>query len=419
VSTADRIAVIGLGYIGLPTAAAFATHGVDVVGIDINTATVDAVNRGEVPFVEPDLEVAVSGAVRLGRLRASTEVPEAGTYIIAVPTPLQLGNTADLAAVRAATLAVAPRLRGDELVIVESTIPPGTTAQIGAWLAEARPDLRIAGQDEDDGESSQVCLAHCPERVLPGRIMIEIVTNDRLLGGVTPRCARRAARLYALVVQGTLQITNAPTAELAKLAENAYRDVNIAFANELSAVSEHLGVDVWSVIEAANLHPRVNILRPGPGVGGHCIAVDPWFVVSAAPEQSSLMRTARGVNDAQPARVAARVALLAVGVAEPRIACLGLAFKANIDDLRESPAVDVVQHLRAMLPEAHLDVVEPHVAALPAELAGHDRVRLRPLADAVAGADVVVLLVDHDEFAALDRAALAGRAVQDTRGLWR
>ncbi|UER55660.1 UDP-N-acetyl-D-mannosamine dehydrogenase [Kineosporiaceae bacterium SCSIO 59966] len=422
-----RLVVVGLGYIGLPTAAAFATQGLDVVGVDVNPATVEAVNRGEVPFVEPDLGVAVSGAVRLGRLSASTDVPAADTYILAVPTPLQADRTADLSAVRAATDALAPRLRGGELVILESTSPPGTTEQIGHWLAEARPDLAVAGVTADRS-GDPVLLAHCPERVLPGRIMIEIVTNDRVIGGVTPEAAERAAAVYRLIVQGRLLLTDARTAELSKLAENAYRDVNIAFANELARVCERLGVDPWEMIDLANRHPRVNILRPGPGVGGHCIAVDPWFVVAAAPEDATLIRTARQINDDQPGRVAAHVATLVAQAARDgaagrggrpvRVAALGLAFKANVDDLRESPAVDVVERLRGLV-DAPIDVVEPHVAALPAELAGLDGVELVDLPTALGRADVVVLLVDHDEFREVPAEALGRALVHDTRGLWR
>lgn len=423
-----RLAVVGLGYIGLPTAAAFATHGLDVVGVDVNPATVEAVNRGEVPFVEPDLGVAVSGAVRLGRLTASTDVPAADTYILAVPTPLQADRTADLSAVRAATESVAPRLRGGELVILESTSPPGTTEQIGHWLAAARPDLAVAGVTADRG-GEPVLLAHCPERVLPGRIMIEIVTNDRVIGGVTPAAAERAAAVYRVIVQGRLLLTDARTAELSKLAENAYRDVNIAFANELARVSERLGVDPWEMIDLANRHPRVNILRPGPGVGGHCIAVDPWFVVAAAPEDATLIRTARQINDGQPGRVAAHVATLVAeaardgadggGAGRPvRVAALGLAFKANVDDLRESPAVDVVERLRGLV-DAPIDVVEPHVRALPAELAGLKGIELVDLPTALGRADVVVLLVDHDEFRDVPAEVLGRALVHDTRGLWR
>jgi UDP-N-acetyl-D-mannosaminuronic acid dehydrogenase len=412
----DRIAVIGLGYIGLPTAAALATNGLDVVGVDVNTRTVDSVNRGEVPFVEPDLGVAVSGAVKLGRLHASTEAPEADVFIVAVPTPFMDDHQADLSYIRAATEAIAPKLRGSELVILESTSPPGTTKQMEDWVRELRPELVIAG-DSPDG--SGVAFAHCPERVLPGRVMIEIVTNDRIIGGLTPGAAERAADLYRVFCQGEMIITDAATAELSKLVENAYRDVNIAFANELSTICDELGIDVWELIRMANHHPRVNILQPGPGVGGHCIAVDPWFIVSAAPKQARLIRSAREINDAKPHHVVERVLAKAAKFKNPRIACLGLAFKPNIDDLRESPSIEIVELLSDALPDVTLDAVEPHVDKLPDRLASRPNVVLTPAAEAVEAADIVVLLVDHDAFGAIDRSQLADKVVYDTRGFWR
>lgn len=411
------VAVVGLGYIGLPTAAALATQGTDVFGVDVNAETVASVNRGEVPFVEPDLAVAVSGAVSIGRLRAGTTMPSARAYIIAVPTPFKSGFEADLSYVHAVTEAVAPKLSKGALVILESTSPPGTTRQVSRWLAELRPDL-VFPHDVADDQEPDVNIAHCPERVLPGRIMIEIVANDRVVGGITRRCAERAAELYQIFAQGSLRLTGAEAAELTKLAENAYRDVNIAFANELSLVCERLGTDVWEVVELANHHPRVNILRPGPGVGGHCIAVDPWFIVSAAPEQARLIRTAREVNDSKPGHVV-RQATEAAGRPDPTIACFGLAFKANVDDLRESPALEVVGELAKALPDARLLTVEPHSDELPAPLDRYDNVHLVSADDALAAAEVVVLLVDHDEFRTVRADQLAGKAVIDTRGLWR
>jgi UDP-N-acetyl-D-mannosaminuronic acid dehydrogenase len=416
VQTFERIAVIGLGYIGLPTAAALATNGLDVTGVDVNTRTVDSVNRGEVPFVEPDLGVAVSGAVAQGRLRASLEVPEADVYIVAVPTPFTEGHKADLSYIRSATEAIAPRLRGNELIILESTSPPGTTRQMADWVRELRPDLTLAG---DAADNSGVGFGHCPERVLPGRVMIEIVTNDRIIGGLTPGVAEQAAELYRVFCQGEMIITDAATAELSKLVENSYRDVNIAFANELSVICDELGMDVWELIRMANHHPRVNILQPGPGVGGHCIAVDPWFIVSAAPESSRIIRAAREINDAKPHHVVERVLAKASRFKNPRIACLGLAFKANIDDLRESPAIEIVELLSDALPDVTLDAVEPHVEKLPDRLAGRDNVVLTPAAEAVEAADIVLLLVDHDAFASIGRSQLADKVVYDTRGFWR
>lgn len=411
------IAVIGLGYIGLPTAAVLAAHGADVVGVDVNQATVEAVSRGEVPFVEPDLAVSVAGAVSQGRLRAQTETPPADVFIVAVPTPFRDDHAPDLSYIDAAADAIAPQLQGDELVILESTSPPGATQHLADRLLAARPDLSLDGADG----RPVLHVAHCPERVLPGRVMVELITNDRIIGGLTPEAAQRAKSLYALFCQGEIMLTDAVTAEMAKLVENSYRDVNIAFANELSFICHELGVDVWELIELANHHPRVNILQPGPGVGGHCIAVDPWFIVSAVPERSRLIRTAREVNDAKPLAVVERVIEKAGRFREPQIAALGLAFKPDIDDLRESPARQIVGQLAERLPEARIAAVEPNIEELPADLARHENVTLEPFAEAVHDADIVLLLVDHAEFRSADRRRLRlrERVVIDTRGVWR
>ena len=415
-----RVAVIGLGYIGLPTAACLAIRGVEVIGVDVNEATVKSVANGEVPFIEPDLAAAVSGAVALGRLTASTEVPEADAYIIAVPTPFlddeNGDHRADLRYVRAATESIAPKLRGGEVVILESTSPPGTTHGISAWLADLRPDLVLPHASEGVPD---VYVAHCPERVLPGRIMVEMITNDRVVGGITPRCTARAASIYRVFCHGEIVTSDAAAAEMAKLVENAYRDVNIAFANELSLISEDLEIDVWEVIRLANHHPRVNVLTPGPGVGGHCIAVDPWFIVGADPDGARLIRTARHVNDDKPRHVAAQVAHKTERFRSPTVACLGLAYKANIDDLRESPAIDIVRAIAEDQPDLDIRVAEPHIHVLPEALTGYANVRLEPACDAIAAADIVVLLVDHDHFRSLSRSRLAGKVVYDTRGLWR
>ena len=297
------VAVVGLGYIGLPTAAILATNGLDVIGVDVNPRTVDAVNNGDVPFVEPDLGVHVAGAVSQGRLRAQLETPAADAYIVAVPTPFQADKSADMSYIAAAARAIAPQLRGGELVILESTSPPGSTRRLAELILGLRPDLSLDGADG----KPVLLVAHCPERVLPGRIMIELVTNDRVVGGLTTEAAEAAAALYGVFCQGEIHLTDAATAEMSKLVENAYRDVNIAFANELSVISDNLDIDVWELIRLANHHPRVNILQPGPGVGGHCIAVDPWFIVAADPENSSLIRTAREVNDSKPGYVVDQV----------------------------------------------------------------------------------------------------------------
>jgi UDP-N-acetyl-D-mannosaminuronic acid dehydrogenase len=411
-----RVAVVGLGYIGLPTAVALATRGVEVVGVDVNDDTVKAVAHGELPFVEPDLAVGVSGAVSMGRLTATTEMPEADAFIIAVPTPFLEDHTADVSYIRAAVEQIAPRLRGGEIVILESTSPPGTAIGLSRQLAELRPDLTLPHTSEGVPD---IFVAHCPERVLPGRIMIEMVTNDRVVGGITRRCAEKAAAIYRVFCQGEILLTDASSAEMAKLVENAYRDVNIAFANELSLVCESLKLDVWEVITMANRHPRVNILSPGPGVGGHCIAVDPWFIVGAAPELTPLIRTAREVNDHKPHHVASQVVAKSARFRDPTIVCLGLAFKANIDDMRESPAVEIVQDIATALPGVEIQVCEPYAHDLPAKLGVLENVVLKSVETAVDDADIVVLLVDHDQFRAVNRSRLAGKVVYDTRGIWR
>jgi UDP-N-acetyl-D-mannosaminuronic acid dehydrogenase len=410
------VAVVGLGYIGLPTAAALATRGIDVIGVDVNPDTVKAVSNGEVPFVEPDLAVAVSGAVAMKRLTATTDMPEADAFIIAVPTPFQADRSADLSYIRSAVESIAPRLRGGEVLILESTSPPGTAQLMSEWVGELRPDLNLP--HSLDGVPD-VYIAHCPERVLPGRVMIEIVTNDRVIGGITTRCAEKAATIYRVFCQGKLLLSDAASAEMAKLVENAYRDVNIAFANELSLICDRLRLDVWEIITLANHHPRVNILSPGPGVGGHCIAVDPWFIVASAPDLASLIRTAREVNDGKPHHVAQQVIDKAGRFHSPTVACLGLAFKANIDDLRESPAVEIVAHIADALPDVEVLAVEPYVERLPPSLASKANLRLSRTIEAIEAADIVVLLVDHDQFKTINRSLLGGKVVYDTRGAWR
>jgi UDP-N-acetyl-D-mannosaminuronic acid dehydrogenase len=411
-----RVAILGMGYIGLPTAVVLATRGVEVIGVDVNPETVASVSRGEVPFVEPDLAVAVSGAVAMGRLTATLETPEADAYIIAVPTPFNGDHTADLSYVQAAARQIAPRLKAGAIVILESTSPPGTTEKVRQWIGELRPDLRMPHDNEPQAD---VFIAHCPERVLPGRIMIEMITNDRIIGGLTPRCAQRAAAIYRVFAQGEILLTDAASAEMAKLVENAYRDVNIAFANELSLISEALHIDVWEVIRLANRHPRVKILSPGPGVGGHCIPVDPWFIVSAAPELSPLIRTAREVNDRRPHHVAEQVVAKAKRFRSPSIVCLGLTFKANVDDVRESPAVEVVGLIASALPDIEIRVSDPYVCELPPALAGYGNLRLESAHQAVEDADIVVLLVDHEPFKSMRHTRLGGKVVYDTRGVWR
>jgi UDP-N-acetyl-D-mannosaminuronic acid dehydrogenase len=414
-SALPHVAVVGLGYIGLPTAVSLATGGLTVTGVDVNPAIVDSVSRGETPFAEPDLAVAVSGAVAMGRLTACTQVPPADAFIIAVPTPFAEGHKPDLSFVLAAAEAIAGVLRGGEVIVLESTAPPGTTRQISELIAAQRPDLHLPHIPDVPPD---IALAHCPERVLPGRIMIEIATNARVIGGLTPACAERAAELYRTFCHGELLLTDAGSAEMSKLAENASRDVNIAFANELSLICERLGLDVWEIRQLANHHPRVDILRPGPGVGGHCIAVDPWFIVDAAPDLAPLIRAARTVNDRMPAHTAAQIIATSQRFREPRIACLGLSFKADVGDLRESPAVDIVRQVAAGLPDVKIMVVEPHVAQLPAQFDDLGNVLLVSTEHAIAESDVIALLVDHSCFRVIKRTQLAGKVIYDTRGMW-
>lgn len=412
-NTINRVAVIGLGYIGLPTAAILATNGIEVIGVDVSDRTVDAVNAGEVPFVEPDLGVHVAGAVSQGHLKATTSTPQAEAYIVAVPTPFKEDRSADLSYIEAAARGIAPQLQGGELLILESTSPPGATEHMANYVLNLRPDLSLDGSN---GRPS-ILFAHCPERVLPGRVMIELVTNDRIVGGMTPEAAEAAKNLYAVFCQGEILTTDAVTAEMAKLVENSYRDVNIAFANELSVISDKLGIDVWELIRLANHHPRVNILQPGPGVGGHCIAVDPWFIVAAAPAEAHLIRTAREVNDAKPEWVSKQVIdSLGALPATSEVSVLGLAFKANIDDLRESPSIDITAQLAEALAGRRINVAEPHVDTLPSRLSRFDNVHLVSIDESVKRSDVVVVLVDHDDVKSIDRDTLAGKTVIDTRG---
>ncbi|QFS40572.1 UDP-N-acetyl-D-mannosamine dehydrogenase [Burkholderia cepacia] len=407
----DVISVIGLGYIGLPTAAAFASRRKTVVGVDVNRTAVDTINRGGVHIVEPDLDMLVRAAVTQGHLRATQDVEPADAFLIAVPTPFSDGHKPDLSYVEAASRAIAPVLKPGDLVVLESTSPIGTTEKIAAWLAEMRSDLTFPQQA---GEQSDIRIAHCPERVLPGQVIRELVENDRVIGGMTRRCSEAAAELYRVFVRGECVLTDARTAEMCKLTENAYRDVNIAFANELSVICDHLDINVWELIRLANRHPRVDILQPGPGVGGHCIAVDPWFIVDSAPEHARLIRTARTVNDDKPHHVLDRIEHVARRFREPVIACLGLAFKADIDDLRESPAVEIV-HALAERAIGDVIAVEPNIDVLPASLEG--RAALANVAHALQRADIVVILVDHRQFKQIDPLWLQAKVVIDTRGV--
>jgi UDP-N-acetyl-D-mannosaminuronic acid dehydrogenase len=415
VTPLSSAAVVGLGYIGLPTAVSLATGGLEVTGVDVNPDIVERVNRGEAPFAEPDLSVAVSGAVAMGRLRVQQEMPQADAYVIAVPTPFAGDHQADLSYVTEAAEAIAGVLRGGEVIVLESTAPPGTTQRVSELIAARRPDLHLPHVADI---TPDVHVAHCPERVLPGRVMIEIATNDRVIGGLTPACAERAAGLYRTFCRGALILTDAASAEMAKLAENAYRDVNIAFANELSLICQRLGLDVWEIRQMANHHPRVEILRPGPGVGGHCIAVDPWFIIEAAPDLARLTAVARAVNDYMPGHTADQIVATSRRFREPRIACLGLSFKADVGDLRESPAVDITATIATALPDVKILAVEPHAPKLPARFEELENVIMTDAEHAIAEADIIALLVDHSCFRTIKKTQLAGKVVYDTRGMW-
>lgn len=414
--------VVGLGYIGLPTAAIAAQRSLRVLGVDIDPRVIDAVSHGAIHIEEPGLADLVAQAVEYKMLTAALAPQAASVFLIAVPTPFSEGHVPDLRYVKSATLSVAPVLKKGDLVVLESTCPVGATEQVCSWLAKARPDLAFPCAGTMG--APDVHVAYCPERVLPGRTCIELVSNDRVIGGVTPACAHRAAAFYRRFVDGECALTDARTAELCKLSENSFRDVNVAFANELSLIAERFEVDVWSLIRLANRHPRVNILEPGPGVGGHCIAVDPWFIVSGAPDEARLIRTAREVNDYKPQWVLEKIRRAirthrtrGVGANDPvHVALLGLAFKPDVDDLRESPAVAIAVALMRE-PGCALLIAEPHIEVLPRELEGANAWLVDADA-AVRMADVCVVLVKHRAFQSIDAAALVGKAIVDTKGLW-
>jgi UDP-N-acetyl-D-mannosaminuronic acid dehydrogenase len=398
----NTVCVLGLGYIGLPAAALISSKGIRVVGVDINPDIVKKVSEGRVHFEEPDLDGLVIRAVTRGMLTAQLTPCPADVYIIAVPTPINEDKTADLRAVKNATESIVDHLRLGSLVILESTVPPGTTEELCLPILE-KSGL-TAGKD--------FYLSFCPERVLPGKIVAELVTNDRVIGGLNRASAEKAASFYRRFVRGNLYLTNLKTAETVKLIENSFRDVNIAFANEVSLIADELGIDVWEVISLANKHPRVNILNPGPGVGGHCIAVDPWFLVQKMPGITSLISAARRRNDSMPDHVVAKVD--AVTKPGARVACLGAAYKANVGDVRESPAIEIIKKLIGKGYE--VSVVDPHVTEL-------GDIHLVSLEEALQTAECVVLLVDHSEFASVDFCELIERLgtsrVIDTRGMWR
>lgn len=414
-----KISVIGLGYIGLPTATMFASRKIEVVGVDVNSHTVETINRGETHIIEPDLDNLVQATVAQGYLRATTVPEPAEAFLIAVPTPFK-GNDhePDLSFIAAAIRAIAPVLKTGDLVVLESTSPVGATVSMAQWLAEARPDLTFP---QGSGEASDIRIAHCPERVLPGKVMQELITNDRIIGGMTERCSKEAAQLYKLFVTGECIIASSPeVAELAKLTENSFRDVNIAFANELSVICDTLKINIWELIKLANRHPRVNILQPGPGVGGHCIAVDPWFIVSKTPDQARLIRTAREVNDGKPEWILMKIkkaidTYLELNCEKSEnditITVYGLAFKPDIDDLRESPSLQIALNLTSRHVSKIL-IVEPNIDRLPSELAN---ATLVPMEEGMNRGHIHVMLVDHDPFKSLPRPK---GLIVDAKGIW-
>ena len=414
------VSVVGLGYIGLPTAAVLASRSIKVVGLDVNKRTVDIINQGKIHIIEPELDVLVQSAVQTGYLKATTKPEKADVFIIAVPTPFKDNHTPDLSYIELAVKDIAPVLEKGNIVILESTSPVGTTEKLIEWMQEVRQDLIFPEYGNTNFEYD-ISIAHCPERVLPGQVIREIVDNDRVIGGVTYHCAERVRDFYKIFVMADCLISDCRTAELSKLVENSFRDVNIAFANELSLICDKLNINVWEIIELSNRHPRVDILQPGPGVGGHCIAVDPWFIINSAPDESKLIHTARLVNDNKPNFILDKVNQAVEATTKKRskikIACFGLTFKSNIDDLRESPALYIAEKISFMKFKEVL-LVEPNIKQIPS---GFDTnsTKLTSIEEALKVVDIVILLVDHREFQSIDLTLLSGKQIVDTRGIWR
>jgi UDP-N-acetyl-D-mannosaminuronic acid dehydrogenase len=415
----SHISVIGLGYIGLPTAAIFANRGVQVTGVDISKHVVETINAGKTHILEPDLDILVRAAVGSKRLKAVLTPEPAQAFLLAVPTPFKSiensDHLPDLSMVKSSCVAIAPVLERGNLVILESTSPVGTTEKVERWLSERRPDLTFPFQD---GDCSDIHVAHCPERVLPGKVLRELVENDRIIGGLSQKSTKESIQLYKIVVKGECIPTDARTAEMAKLTENSFRDVNIAFANELSIICEKLGINVWELISLANRHPRVNILRPGPGVGGHCIAVDPWFIIDSAPEESKIIKQARLINLDKTEFVIKKIKRLSSKLKNPVIACLGLAFKPDIDDLRESPAIEIVQKLADSKENFSILAVEPHIKKVPTKLTKYQNIKFSLLNEAIEKANVVIVLVAHKQFKNIDRILLDEKIIIDSCGIW-
>lgn len=413
----ETVEVVGLGYIGLPTAVMFSQY-YDVVGVDVDVNRVDQIAGSDFCSNEPGLASLLERSKAGGRLTVTTRVEAADVFVIAVPTPLDGKKNAILDFVYAAIDSVCPLLKGGELIVVESTCPPGTTQSVVERIVEKRPDLAAVANGEQGGAELDIQVAYCPERILPGNAIEELRTNNRIVGGYTAEAALRAKELYSTICQGEIRVTNAITAELSKLVENAYRDVNLAFANEVSIVSAELGVDVWELIGLVNQHPRVNVLNPGTGVGGHCIAVDPWFIARSTPN-ARLMETARMVNDSKPHWVAEQIQKRLDDTKGKRVALFGLTFKADIDDFRESPALVVLNELTRDNPDVDFVIVEPYLGDF--DLDGYsDFVNLRQVdyETALKGADLIAILVDHSAFKELDWERTSAE-ILDFRGIRR
>lgn len=407
------VAVVGLGYIGLPTAAVIARSGCNVLGIDVTPHVVETINSGKIHIEEVDLDGLVQGVVSRGLLRASLDFEPCDVFVIAVPTPFKDDHVPDLSYVLEATANVAKVLKAGDTIILESTSPVGTTEQIRDVIADLRPDLEVPGITAG---TPNIAIAYCPERVLPGKILEELIKNDRSIGGITPRCARKALAFYKRFVRGECVTTTARAAEMTKLVENSYRDVNIAFANELSMIADDMDLDVWEVISLANRHPRVNILQPGPGVGGHCIAVDPWFIIHGSPEYSPLVKTARNVNDGKIDHVLEQASKMIDTKSAKSIACLGLAFKANIDDFRESPALKIAEKLAKRYGDK-IKIIEPYANELPKGFNGSGA-QLIDIDHALDDCDMFITLVDHDIFKSIPLDERSSKIVYDVRGIW-
>ncbi len=413
------VSVIGLGYIGLPTAAIIASHGVKVIGVDLNQDTINIINQGKAHIIEPELDSLVKKTIENGNFIATNKPQKSDVFIITVPTPFLDDYSPDISYIKSAVKSIAPVLAKGNIIILESTSPVGTTEEIAKLLASERKDLIFPnlGNDKIDFDIS---IAYCPERVLPGNIISELIENSRIVGGMTNKCSKRAIEVYKIFVKSDCVASDCRTAELAKLVENSFRDVNIAFANELSLISDKLNINVWNLIELTNHHPRVNILQPGPGVGGHCIAVDPWFIINSLPDETKLIKTAREVNDRKPQYILSMIdkAIKSTSkdVSNINITCLGLSFKADIEDLRGSPALAIVNKL-CQYNLNKINIVEPNISKLPKSFIS-ENVSLNSLDIALDEADIIVVLVDHSEFKIIDRALLLNKIIVDSKGLF-